>query len=153
METNFDNKTYYEYETRRENVGSPRGNATVMSANNGTDGKYSTVAMILGIISLGLIFIGLGLFIPPALQIVSIVFAVKSRKYTDTKKMNGKAITGLVCSIVSLSLLLLLWSVIIIVIISILPLIILEGFDTALDSALDAEGMNAFVRALRWFIH
>ena len=150
METNFDNKTYYEYEARRENADSQRGSAAVMNAKNGTDGKYSTAAMILGIISLGLIFIGFGIFLPPALQIVSIVFAVKSRKYTDTKKMNGKAITGLVCSIVSLSLLLLIWAVIIIVIISILPIIILEGFDAALDAALDEEGMNAFVRALHF---
>ena len=153
METNFDNKTYYEYEARREDSFAARVNTTVSVSNNSTDGKYSTVAMILGIISLGLILIGIGIFIPPALQIVAIVFSVKSRKYTSMKKMNGKAITGFVCAIVSLSLLLLIWALIVIVIISILPIIIVEGFDSALDSALESGSMDAFVGAFSRFIH
>ena len=103
MENNFDNKTYYEFETGREKTAGTVASTQSVSANSESVGKYSTVAMILGIISLGLIFMGVGIFIPPVLQILSIVFAVKSRKYTETKKMNGKAITGLVCSRVSLS--------------------------------------------------
>ena len=149
METNFDNKTYYEYEAETKSdrvVVNPTGSFSAAVASNA---KFSTVAMILGIISLGLIFIGVGIFLPPALQILAIIFAVKSRKYTERKKMNGRAIAGLVCAIVSLALLVAIWAVIIIIAVAtVLSLAIAEGINGALES----EGIGATLRAMSLFL-
>jgi flagellar biosynthesis protein FlhB len=146
METNFDNKTYYSFEYSSEAQASREGSSTG-SSDIGTNsnvegrGKYSTPSMVLGIISLGAFLMGFGIFIPPVMQILSIIFAAKSRKYNEPKKMNGKAIAGLVCSIVSLALTVLIWIVIIAIIVSLIPYFMLEGF----DAIIEAEELGAFL--------
>ena len=149
METNFDNKTYYEYEHVAKSDKVTVNMASAVSEVSTPNAKYSTAAMVLGIISLGLIFIGIGILLPPVLQILAIVFAVKSRKYTDKKKMNGKAIAALVCAIVSLVLLITIWMVVIfIVVVTALSLAISDG----LNGALEAEGIGESLKAIIRFI-
>ncbi len=62
--------------------------------------NYELTAMILGILSLVLLFCcGLGVI----LGIISIVFACKARGLSPNKKMEGMALAGLICSIISCS--------------------------------------------------
>ena len=62
--------------------------------------NYELTAMILGILSLALLFCcGLGVI----LGIISIVFACKAKGLSPNKKMEGMALAGLICSIISFS--------------------------------------------------
>lgn len=67
--------------------------------------RCGTISMVLGIVSLGVTFFFLfGLFgiATTVLSIISLVFAVRSKKANTTNRLQGKAIAGLVCSIVAL---------------------------------------------------
>ncbi len=66
--------------------------------------KYANVSMICGIIAIVSYFVCCFLFgLPPiVLAIVSLVYAVKSKKNSETNSFTGKSVAGLVLSIISL---------------------------------------------------
>lgn len=89
------NQSYFSYQAAAQDT---LMNEQAYAASN----SKSTVAMVLGIISLVTSCLCCCLPVCVILAIISFVMAFKSKKLSPTKKLNGKAIAAIVCSGVAL---------------------------------------------------
>ena len=102
---NFDQNSYYSYQSSPQGSAPQDNNPPPQQPPESEDvERYGKTSMILGIISAAMTFFCMGMFIvSPILAIISLVYSSKAKKASGGKYYGSSGVAGMICSIVSLA--------------------------------------------------